>query len=691
MNEVVLVSMPFGPVMSPSIALGLLKAVLARRGFRARTRYFTIPFAERLGEEAYTGIADGIRPGLPKMTAEWIFNGALFDVSDQDAEEYVRSILLPPPHSKDDVAQMVADVRRARGLVDSFLEECASIILADEPRIVGFTSIFQQHVASLALSKRLKRIRPDLFVIIGGANCEGIMGAETIRQFPFVDATLSGEGELVFPEFVARVLDGRSPDGLAGVRTQTTIDAEFLAGRFTSAPMVDDLNELPYPDYEEYFTQFAASRFGDEWQPSIFYETSRGCWWGERMHCTFCGLNGSTMKYRSKEAARAIDELVELTQMHPGCDVEVTDNILDLGYFDTFLPDLAARKLGVSLFYETKANLRREQVRMLRDAGVLVIQPGIESLSDSVLKLMRKGVSALQNIQLLKWAKEMGIEARWNILCGFPGEDPEEYVRMTELLPLLSHLNPPAVCTVIRLDRFSPNFFDSDRLGFRNVEPLPAYKAIYPFSLEFVTNLAYFFEFDYQRPQDTGSYLPPLRDRVRQWQKVHSSSALLSIECGENIIIWDLRPIATRHLWILSGLDAHFFRACGTLTDLRQLMANLPESSPLSAADLEARLQPLVDAGILLKQGNRYLGLPIAVGEYQPTTGVEQRLRELIAQSGRESARGFIVPADIAPPGPRCGNEINTDSPAWLGRTNFLATARFSIEEGHLLIAEGKE
>ena len=54
------------------------------------------------------------------------------------------------------------------------------------------------------------------------------------------------------------------------------------------------------------------------------------------------------------------------------------------------------------MFYEVKSNLRKEDVRQLREAGVVAIQPGIESLSDEVLRIMRKGVSALQNIQLLK-------------------------------------------------------------------------------------------------------------------------------------------------------------------------------------------------------------------------------------------------------------------------------------------------
>src|SRR5262249_731797 len=154
---------------------------------------------------------------------------------------------------------------------------------------------------------------------------------------------------------------------------------------------------LPVPDYGDFFRRFAETRFRHAWQPGVFFESSRGCWWGERRHCTFCGLNGATMSYRSKSQARAVEELDALARAHPESPIAVVDNILDLGYFKEFLPALAMRG-GFDLFYETKSNLKKEQVRQLKAAGVATIQPGIESLSDEVLGLMRKGVSAAQNI-----------------------------------------------------------------------------------------------------------------------------------------------------------------------------------------------------------------------------------------------------------------------------------------------------
>src|SRR4029078_7898919 len=129
---------------------------------------------------------------------------------------------------------------------------------------------------------------------------------------------------------------------------------------------------------------------------------------------------GARINFRRQSAARVVGDLESMMPRYPGHDIDTSDNILDLGYFESVLPELARRNVQVGLFYETKSNLKKEQVRPLRAAGITRIQPGIESLSDDVLRRVRKGVSALQNIQLLKWCKETGLEVAWNILCGIP-------------------------------------------------------------------------------------------------------------------------------------------------------------------------------------------------------------------------------------------------------------------------------
>src|SRR5205823_5236271 len=130
-------------------------------------------------------------------------------------------------------------------------------------------------------------------------------------------------------------------------------------------------------------------------------------------------------------------------------------------------------------------------------AGVKQLQPGIESLSTPILRLMDKGVTGLQNVRLLKWCEEIGIRLDWNFLYGFPGEDPAEYEQLSDLVPSLMHLRPPSGLGRIRLDRFSPYFDQPDANGMVNVRASAAYRHIYPLKPTELDRLAYFFAYDY--------------------------------------------------------------------------------------------------------------------------------------------------------------------------------------------------
>jgi len=628
--DVLLVSMPFGPLLSPSLGLSLLQPQVVANGLTCRVEYFTLPYAERIGERLYSRIATENRAMSRAFVGEWIFSHALFDWGRDRDERYIADVLLKAPSwlgrspTKPPGRADLRAILAARDEAAAFLDWCADRVAESRPRIVGFTSVFQQHLASLALAKRVKARLTGAFTVMGGANCEATMGVETLRQFPFVDAVVSGEADRVFAELASRVISGTPLTGLAGVIAQASVGGAAAPGPAPTAPAVTDLDTLPYPEYGDFFAQFERSRFGRDWQPSVFVETSRGCWWGERMHCTFCGLNGATMTYRSKSAPRALAELTHLASSYPGCDIQVVDNILDLKYFKTLLPELAERRLNVSLFYETKSNLKKEQVRLLRAAGVTMIQPGIESFSDRVLKLMRKGVSGLQNVQLLKWCKEIGVEPLWNFLLGFPGESPDDYQQMAELTARVCHLPCPVGVTAIRLDRFSPNFNESDRLGFTKVRPLPFYEFIYDLPEPARRNLAYYFAYDYKAPQDVARYADPLVRSVHAWKTTWRHAELVSVDLDDRLVLLDTRPRAAQPLTVLAGLDREAYLACDAVTDAGQL----------DRASAE-RLPGLVERGVMLQEGGRFLSLAIPVGEYQPTRAAGARLQPLFAMVDR--------------------------------------------------------
>jgi ribosomal peptide maturation radical SAM protein 1 len=417
-DRLLLVSMPFAALERPSLALGLLQAHCQREGVACETSYLTIPFAERIGLADYQWISNDVP--YTAFAGDWLFAEALYGPRPDVDAAYVEDVLQRTWQLDDASVQRLWDLRPA---ANTLVEDALASIVGGEYTLVGFTSIFQQNIGALALGRRLKEAQPDVTIAFGGANWEDRMGVVLTASFPFVDLAFSGEADHSFPEVLRRRRTGRDLDGIAGLIRAGDIEV----GDGVDAVTVEDLDQLPIPDFDPYFRQLQSHPVIQQVGATLLVETARGCWWGERSHCTFCGLNGATMAFRSKSPERALEEITWLRERHRTASFSVVDDILDMRYFRSLLPMLAERRLGVDFFWEVKANLTHKQVRQLRDAGVLYLQPGVESLSDHVLDLMRKGITGLRNIQLLKWCREYGVKPLWNLLYGFPGETEADY------------------------------------------------------------------------------------------------------------------------------------------------------------------------------------------------------------------------------------------------------------------------
>ena len=629
MTDVLFVSMPFGPLTTPALGLGLLKASIADLGCTSQTRYFTLQLADRLGPELYASIAGG-HPAFPALVGEWLFSGALFGAADCDIGGYVREVLqggnprhpLDRPLSEPDIERLL----RVRADAPGFVADCCRDVVAHRPKLVCFTSVFQQQVASLALAARIREALPEAFILFGGANCEGTMGREVVTQFPFVDAVVSGEGDLVFPLLVREVLSGRPIDQVEGVITAKNVRS---AAGPKPAKVVRDLDALPYPDHDDFFDQwapFSARHPGPE--ATLLFETSRGCWWGERHHCTFCGLNGATMAFRSKSSDRALAELRYLLGRYPTKAVSVVDNILDMKYFRDFVPALAELDLGLNLFYEVKANLKKEQLEQLKQAGITSICPGVESLSTPILGLMRKGVTAIQNVQLLKWCKQVGVQPLWNLLWGFPGEELAEYERIASLIPRLTHLRPPFWFLPIRVDRFSPYFDSPASFGIDRVDPFPSYSYIYPtLPPDAVANLAYYFAAGTQPSPAVEATMARVGDEIARWRAEHSSSDLVAIDDGARVTLFDTRPGALALVTELDGIARFLLNACDAIRSENQLLrlAHDELGIDLTAGQLRDHLGPLLHQGFMLEEDGRFLSLAVATDNYDPGPAVLAR------------------------------------------------------------------
>jgi ribosomal peptide maturation radical SAM protein 1 len=598
--------MPYGSLERPALGLSLLKSALAGAGIRCDVRYLNFVFADLLGLDRYRWISSELP--YTAFAGDWTFTHLLYGKRPTAEQHYLDEILRRTWQRSEADLQGVRDVR---SLATHFLEYCLAAVPWHEYDVVGFTSTFEQNIASLALARQIKRRAPETAIVFGGANWEGEMGLELHRRFRFVDYVCSGESEKSFPSLVEQIFSGSTPANVAGIVYRAA--GESVS---TGPPeMIREMDQLPVPDFSDYFNGLEKSAAGRGVIPTLLFETSRGCWWGAKHHCTFCGLNGQSMAFRSKSAARALAELEYLVNTWGVELVEVVDNILDMKYFQDLLPALAAMNRPTQLFYEVKANLARKHVEMLRDAGVHRIQPGIESMSDHVLKLMRKGTTALKNIQLLKWCKEYGISADWNLLYGFPGETRDDYREMMSLLPAIKFLGAPSAWGPVRMDRFSPYFDSASEFGMQNVRPLLAYRHLYPFSDASLAKIAYYFDYDYDSTIDPRGHANDVVKYLEEWKRQPEVGWLCyDIASDGTLALFDSRSDATVRELTFAGLERAAYEYCDEQRSLaavvRYLRARFPEAE-FAETHVRAFLDSLVANRLMVTDGTYYLALAV--------------------------------------------------------------------------------
>lgn len=609
MTSIILVNMPFADWYRPSFALSQLSAVTRRElgpAVDIDIKYLNFEFARYLGRDIYDAIAEDLDHLLTGV-GEWLFRDIAFPEAAGNSAEYFQRY-----YKGRSWREFCRSVNRSRS---GLLAKCEELIDTHDlaaADIVGFTSMFAQHVPSLAMARLIKKRRSEVVTVIGGANCEAPMGGVIAARSTAIDAVFSGPATHTFPEFVRHVMDGNlsAVNSIAGVLTKANVDDLLV----TQAIGRDrDIADYIEPDYASFVTAFTAHRdaLDPAVRPVLMFETSRGCWWGERSHCTFCGLNGLAMNYRSMPSELALRQFRWLFSFAPWCDeFACTDNILPKAYPKEVFSKLEPPP-GVSIFYEVKLPVSEQEMHLISRAGVTKVQPGIEALSTETLRLIGKGTTAFSNVQFLKNCLAAGIDPQWNLLLGFPGEHAAIYEKYMRDIPLLRHLPPPSGAFMVRFDRFSPYFTNAEQYGL-DLRPMDFYRLVYPFTDDELAKLAYFFA-DHRVGSHLAAaitWLDPIGDLVAAWQRCwqpggHDRPELaLHARPGGGWCVIDSRDGATRTI----DVDEHAYATLHTLNSPVPV-GRLPEYLDLPASQVTAVLDSLRGSGLLFEENDRALSL----------------------------------------------------------------------------------
>jgi ribosomal peptide maturation radical SAM protein 1 len=610
--RIALVNMPFASAARPSIQCGLLKAILEREGHTVDVHYLNLELAAELGPALYLHFAD-LSPWRDQLLGEWLFSVAAFGYRPNE-KEYFEAC-----HGARDTCNRYnlspEDLCRLRNeSIPALVERWATGIDWAAYAAVGFSCTFEQTVAAFALGRRIKELHPQVVTIYGGANFESEMGVEHTRAFPWIDYAVVGEGDVALPALVGRIAAGEPALDVPGVVGRAA-DGQVVSNG--TAAMVRDMDSLPDPEYSEYFQalfRLGRARVLAEAIPIITFEGSRGCWWGAKSHCTFCGLNNTTMAFRSKSPERVLAELRRQSAKYSIPNFLVVDNIMDMRYLEGVCEPLGEQRYDYTFFFEVKANLSREQLRTLAGAGVRAIQPGIESLSSRVLKLMRKGSTRLINVRLLKWASYYGMSVTWNMLCGFPGESSEDYEEQKRLMPLLYHLPPPDGCGPVWVERFSPYFTDKS-FPVENIRPKRAYSLIWPAETVALEKIAYFFDAEMGGTISQDEFRA-LNAAVGTWRQQWSNGhrpTLSYTRAPDWLQVIDLRVPERPQIHALHDERAAVYELCSeswrTPADLQRACEKSTPAFKVSDDDMRKVLGELCEMGLMLEEDQRFLSL----------------------------------------------------------------------------------
>lgn len=607
---VALVSMPFASADRPSIQIGLLAELARGVGWHATTHHLNLDLAALIGLERYRVMA----AHRGRQFGDWLFSPSAFgsDAPDPDGTAMLGA-------HRADVERWLIDIgddcdgawlmRLRNVLLPAYIASAAEGLALEGISVVGFTSTFQQNAASFALARALKARHPDLICVFGGANFDGVMGPAWCAGVDCVDIAVIGEADAAFPALLSALSEGRDPLEIPGV-VIAGAGGEVICG--PEPVPFERMDTAPIPDYTEFFERSARLDLHSaavRRALDIPIEGARGCWWGAKHHCTFCGLNGASMTFRAKSPDRLLSELHTLAARHGSFNFEAVDNIIDMNLFDGALSRLAEGDNGFDLFYEVKANLSRERLAALSHAGVRRVQPGIESFSSDVLKLMRKGITGIQNVNFLRWARHEGINASWNLLWGFPGEAEAEYTRQAALLPNLRHLQPPTGGGRVWMERFSPLF--RTRPDDMEIQPEASYALVYPGAID-MDRAAYFFDYEGVGALPDEAYAPLLKamsDWAVAWE-ADKRPRMFHRGVPGFTEIEDARDPDNAGLHRLEGATADVYRAFVD-RPLGVTAAMAASNDTLDAQAAERLLDGLVERGVMMRDGKTWLALSL--------------------------------------------------------------------------------
>ena len=471
--------------------------------------------------------------------------------------------------------------------------------------LIGFSICFNQLISSLTAADRIKKRFPNLPIVIGGSGCVGEIGKSLLQSFPQIDYVISGEGENSLAQLCHSLHTPQKSEKLPPQIMSLKTVAEIKS----SCKGIADLNQLPVPDFAPYFHEMSLVFPSQPFVPVLPIEFSRGCWWNK---CTFCNLNLQWRGYRWKTAETMLKEVALQCDRHQCLDFCFTDNALPPKEADIFFSTLATEETDYDFFAEVRVITDPDTPLRYRKGGLSTIQVGIEALSTTLLKKMKKGTSAIENIAAMRQSAEAHIRLDGNLITEFPGSSMEE---IQETLKALDYVLPytPLTAASFFLGYGSPVENSPEDYGILAVTQHSKNKKLFPETL--LKNLNMLIK-DYRGDRTIQrKQWKEVVSKIEAWNVFHdkrnSSHPPLGYRDGEKFILIRQEQHSGPTLQHrLQGASRKIYLFCRKIRSFDEICQEFPT---IKEATLRSFFQDLYNKKLLFQENDKFLSLAIKV------------------------------------------------------------------------------
>ena len=611
-KSLLLVSMPFAETSIPSIQLALLESYLKERDVDVASRHLYLKAADFYGINNYSFL---INSPNDSYIAQMVFSKYVFPEHWEKNKEKFRYFYENIICNKNNFLEEFS----FEGYIEQtgkFIEWILNNIDWNKYDIIGFTLNYGQFLPSLAVAKRIKEKHPETKIIFGGSTTINELGQKILSTFDYVDFIVSGEGEEALFLLTTDYENYKNISGLIYREKNNAI--------WNKNSKCIDMNNLPYPYFESYFNEIG--NVSDEiLQYHQLYgrlpiELSRGCWWN---NCTFCNVGAYNKKYREKNPDRFAEELKFLSDKY---------NILNFQVIGTTLPQKGYKLLcekiinlnrDFTLVIESRAgSLKSKDYNLLRKAGFTHIQTGIETFSTNYIKKINKGVRVIDNIAALKFCKENHIKNSYNLIINYPNEETIDFNETEKNIQLFQkYLEPPSISKFV-VGYQSQIYNNLEEFNIKKLEPKIIDTIMYP---KEIIDKNFFFFSSFKRKNEITEN--PWKNLVSSWKNTYEQQRILSVkrdiaieelvfyfkDGGNFIKIYDKRHSDDAMIYMLNNDERKVFLACTDVISETELKNKFED---ITSSELNEILNGFAEAGIVYKENEWYLSLPISYQKY---------------------------------------------------------------------------